>query len=76
MTLHNANEKVAYRDVLYQAHYLDANGQVMQERHDVIKQIFQPGESLTLEVNDGFINAPFSSATIDVLAAEALVPMP
>ena len=76
LTLHNTNEKVAYRDVLYQAHYVDANGQIVQERHDFIKQIFQPGESLTLEINDGFINAPFSSATIDVLAAEALVPMP
>ena len=76
LTLHNTNEKVAYRDVLYQAHYLDGNGQVVQERHDFIKQIFQPGQSLTLEVNDGFIKAPFASATIKVLAAEALVPMP
>ena len=75
-TLRNTSERVAYRDVLYQAHYRDANGQVLLERHDYIKEIFQPGESATLEVNDGFVNVPFASATIHVLAAEALLPMP
>ncbi|MEQ1909723.1 MAG: hypothetical protein ABMA15_12925 [Vicinamibacterales bacterium] len=76
LTLQNTNPRVAFRDVLYQAHYRDANGQVVVERHDFIKQIFQPGETLTLEVNDGFITRPFASATIHVLAAEALIPMP
>jgi hypothetical protein len=76
LTLQNTNPRVAYRDVLYQAHYLDANGQVVVERHDFIKQIFQPGETRTLEVNDGFITQPFASSTIHVLAAEALVPLP
>ena len=76
LTLQNTNAGVAYRDVLYQAHYRDANGQIVVERHDFIKQIFQPGQTITLEVNDGFISQPFASATIHVLAAEALVPMP
>ena len=76
VTLHNTNERVAYRDVLYQTHYRDANGQVLLERHDYIKQIFQPGASAALEINDGFVTVPFASATIDVLAAEALLPMP
>lgn len=76
LTLANTNPRVAYRDVLYQAFYRDANGQVVVERHDFIKQIFQPGETLTLEVNDGFITPPFDSATIHVLGAEALVPKP
>ena len=76
VTLTNTNSRVAYRDVLYQANYRDANGQVLLERHDYIKQIFQPGASVTLEINDGFVTVPFASATIDVLAAEALIPMP
>jgi hypothetical protein len=76
VTLTNTNSRVAYRDVLYQAHYRDANGQELLERHDYIKQIFQPGASVALEINDGFVTVPFTSATIDVLAAEALIPMP
>ena len=76
VTLHNTNDRVAFRDVLYQTHYRDSNGKVLLERHDYIKQIFQPGASAALEINDGFVNEPFASATIDVLAAEALIPMP
>jgi hypothetical protein len=76
LTLRNTSDRVAYRDVLYQANYRDAAGRVLEERHDYIKQIFQPGESATLEVNDGFVTKPFTSATIQVLAAEALIPMP
>lgn len=76
VTLRNANERVAYRDVLYQTHYLDASGQVVEERHDRIKQIFQPGESAVLEINDNFAPDSFASATIHVLAAEALLPLP
>ncbi|MFN7984295.1 MAG: hypothetical protein U0Q11_20815 [Vicinamibacterales bacterium] len=74
-TLHNANPRVAFRDVLYQAHYRDANGRDIVERHDFIKRIFQPGESVTLEVNDGFV-PQFASANLQVIAAEALVPLP
>ena len=76
ITLRNTNARVAYRDVLYQATYLDSAGQVVDQRHDYIKQIFQPGASAVLEVNDGFLSRPFASATIKVLAAEALIPMP
>jgi len=75
-TLHNTNPTVAYRDVLYQAFYTDEGGKVVEERHDYIKQIFQPGATTTLEVNDGFVNHPFASGTIHVLAAEALLPIP
>jgi hypothetical protein len=76
VTLHNANPRVAYRDVLYQAFYKDSGGNVVEERHDYIKQIFQPGTTTSLEVNDGFVNHAFDSATIHVLAAEALLPIP
>jgi hypothetical protein len=76
LTLHNTNRRVAYRDVLYQAFYRDAAGQIVEEHHDYIKQIFQPGTTIAMEVNDGFVNKPFASATIHVLAAEALLPLP
>jgi len=76
LTLHNTNPRVAFRDVLYQALYRAADGTVLEERHDFIKRIFQPGETVTLEVNDGFVTRPFASATLQVLAAEALVPLP
>ena len=74
-TLRNDNPRVAFRDVLYQAHYRDANGQVVLQRHERIKDIFQPGAVATLEVNGGRVTTPFASATIEVLAAEALLPL-
>jgi hypothetical protein len=74
-TLRNGNQRVAYRDVFYQTHYRDENGQVVEERHDRIKDIFQPGAVATLEVNDGLLTTPFASATIDVLGGDALLPL-
>ena len=76
LTLRTKNPRVAYRDVLYHSTYRDAHGQVLFERDDFIKQIFQPGEAVTVEANDGFVNAPFASAEIKVRAAEALLPLP
>ncbi len=75
LTLHNANPRVAFRDVLYQALYRDASGTVIEERHDFIKRIFQPGDTVTLEVNDGFVTRPFASAALQVIGAEALIPV-
>ena len=67
---------MAYRDVLYQTHYRDEHGKVLvEQRHDYIKEIFQPGTVTALEMNDGFVAAPFASATIEVLGAEALLPI-
>ena len=43
VTLRNGNERVAYRDVLYQTHYRDASGKIVAQRYDYIKEIFQPG---------------------------------
>ena len=67
VTLRNTNPTVAYRDVLYQTHYLDANGQVVEERHDRIKQIFQPSDSAVIEIIDNFAPDTFASATITSL---------
>jgi len=33
------------------------------------------GDEVTLEINDGFVDKPFASATIHVLAAEGLIPI-
>jgi hypothetical protein len=71
----NSNARVAYRDVLYQTNYRDASGRVVDQRYDYIKDIYQPGEVAELELNDGFVPTPFASATIEVLGAEALLPL-
>jgi hypothetical protein len=75
-TLRNANERVAYRDVLYQTHYRDDKGNLVDQRYDFVKEIFQPGTVTTININDGFVAAPFASATIEVLGADALLPIP
>src|SRR5262249_22930358 len=74
LTLRNANERVAYRDLVYRTCYRDESGKVLDERSDVIKDIFQPRAVARLEVNDGFVTVPFASATIEILGAEALLP--
>ena len=74
--LRNTNARVAFRDVLYQTNYRDASGRVVEQRHDRIKNIFQPGAVVELELNDGFLQTPFTSATIEVLGSEALLPIP
>ena len=53
--LRNTNARVAFRDVLYQTSYRDASGRVVEQRHDRIKNIFQPGAVVELELNDGFL---------------------
>jgi len=75
-TLRNANERVAYRDVLYQTHYRDDKGNLVDQRYDFVKEIFQPGTVTVININDGFVAAPFASATIEVLGADALLPVP
>jgi hypothetical protein len=75
VTLRNDNPRVAFRDVLYQTSYRDAHGQVVLQQNDHLKDIFQPGAVVTLEVNDGRVTTPFTSATIEVLTAEALLPL-
>jgi hypothetical protein len=74
-TLRNTNDRVAYRDVLYQTHYRNESGKQVDQRYDFIKEVFQPGAETTVEINDGFVAAPFASATIEVLGADALLPI-
>jgi hypothetical protein len=74
-TLRNSNPRVAYRDVFYQTHYRDESGQVVEEHHDRIKDIFQPGAVTEMELNDNLVTTPFASATIDVIGGDALLPL-
>jgi hypothetical protein len=48
----------------------------VDERHERIKDIFQPGDVQTIELNDGYARVPFASADLRIAAAEALIPVP
>ena len=76
VTLRNANSVVAFRDPLYIATYRDERGAIVDERHERIKDIFQPGEIQTIELNDGYARVPFATADLRIAAAEALIPAP
>lgn len=70
------NPRVAFRDVLYRTRYHDASGTIVEEHADYVKDVFQPGTDQLIEINDGLVRAPFVSATIEMLGAEALLPIP
>ena len=76
ITVRNRSTVVAFRDLLYITTYLDDRGGVVEERHERLKDIFQPGAVRTMEVNDGRAGPKFSSARFQIVAAEALVPVP
>jgi hypothetical protein len=76
ITVQNRSQVVAFRDPLYIATYLDDRDRVVDERHERLKDIFQPGERRTIELNDGFAGPPFAKATLRIVAAEALLPVP
>jgi len=76
LTLRNASAVVAFRDPLYITTYRDARGTVVDERHERIKDIFQPGDVQTIELNDGYATVPFAAADMRIAAAEALLPVP
>ena len=76
ITIRNRNPLVAYRDPLYFTTYFDANNQVVDNRHERVKDIFQPGALRTIELNDGFAGPAFAKAEFKIVAAEALLPVP
>ena len=76
VVLRNRSRVVAFRDLLYITTYRDEHGAVVDERHERIKDVMQPGDTWTLELNDGYAGAPFSNASFRIVAAEALIPMP
>jgi hypothetical protein len=76
ITVRNASASVAFRDPLYIATYVGEHGATVDERHERIKEIFEPGDTRTVELNDGFAGPPFARAQITIVAAEALLPVP
>jgi hypothetical protein len=76
IVVRNRNSNVAFRDLLYITTYLDDRGAVVDERHERIKEIFQPGTTRTIELNDGYAGPPFQTARLEIVAAEALLPTP
>lgn len=76
IVVHNRSTVVAYRDLLYVTTYLDARHEVVEERHEFLKDIFQPGGTWTIELNDGYVRRPFANARLEIVAAEALIPTP
>ena len=76
ITVHNRSEVVAFRDPLYITTYLDDRGTVVEERHERLKDIFEPGVTRTIELNDGFAGPAFTTATLRIVTAEALLPTP
>jgi hypothetical protein len=76
VTLRNGNPRVAFRDPLYVTTYLDERDRIVEQRHERIKDIFEPGDRRTIDLNDGFAGPPFAKATIRIVAAEALMPVP
>jgi len=76
LIVHNANGRVAFRDPLYITSYLDDRSALVEERHERIKDIFEPGETRTIDLNDGWAGPPFATAQLRIIAAEALLPAP
>ena len=74
--MRNDNPRVAFRDLLYITTYRDEGGQVVEERHEFIKDIFEPGELCHLTVNDGYVRTNFATASLEIVSAEALLPAP
>ena len=54
---------------------LETRRQIEAKNPFLIKDVFQPGVTKTIQVNDGFVAAPFTSATIEVIGADALLPI-
>jgi hypothetical protein len=76
ITVHNRSAVVAYRDPLYVSTYLDDRDVIVEQRHERLKDIFQPGETRTIELNDGFAGPAFTKARLEIVTAEALLPAP
>ena len=75
LTLRNHNARVAYMDVHYMTHYLDAQGREIYQNYNYIQDIFQPGATARVELIEGFVDSPWASTTIEVLDGDALLPL-
>ncbi len=75
LTLRNHNVGVAYRDVHYRTHYLDAQAREIYQQDDYIQDVFQPGATANVELIEGFVDGLWASTAIEVLAGDALLPL-
>jgi len=76
ITIRNRSRVVAYRDPLYFTTYVDERERVVDQRHERLKDIFEPGVTRTIELNDGYAGPAFAKARFEIMAAEALLPVP
>src|SRR6185295_10397481 len=53
-TLRNRNNHVAYRDIHYELHYHNADGQEVRRHVDYFEDVFEPGSATEVELIDGF----------------------
>jgi hypothetical protein len=74
VTLVDTNPAVAFRDVLFETSYRFATGRI-ETRRTMVNEVLEPGETRTMQVVDAGVTQPLD-ATIGVVAAEALVPIP
>jgi hypothetical protein len=72
----NTNPRVAFRSLIYAAIYANGEGDVIQRHEDVVKAVLQPGETKTFRIPDTIVREPFQNAVFEILAAEALLPIP
>jgi hypothetical protein len=75
LTVHNRNDRVAFRDVQYLTSYRDHAGELVAQNTNFITDFFQPATAARVEIIDDFIDEPFATATIEAIGAEALVPL-
>jgi len=72
--LKNTNPRVAFRRMLYMTTYKDPSGKV-EERHQFIERILQPGESLPVAVSDMFVKDGVTGTSVRIAGADALQPI-
>jgi hypothetical protein len=75
VTVRNTSANRAYRDLLYHATYQDAAGRIVMDRHALIRDAIQPGETRKFSVNDGAADIPFVRAQMAIVLAETLKPL-
>jgi hypothetical protein len=77
ITVANRSRAAAWLDIRLAATYTDAAGAVVESRELVIKQILQPGESrMWKDIADGWVPDEATSATIRIVGAEKVIPVP
>jgi hypothetical protein len=71
--LKNTNPRVAFRRMLYMTTYKDPSGKI-EERHQFIERILQPGETLQVAVSDMFVKDGVTGTSLRIAGADALLP--